>query len=273
MAITSLATLKSAIQSTGQRVYADKGNVASEGVGLYHSLWKTAVGIPAPGINPPVYSADSDLMIPTSLTLGALPIRNAGSGSLRLTQANFFKVNTGTVTIYDRLWHCSQLVTNILTTQTIAGSGRPINRGNANGKGVELWLEVYTAPGANGATWTINFQDPESGGANAATYTHPTNAESVGQMMPAIMVYGSKSCQYPIDFTCNASSGTAGDIGITLLRPIVTIPLKYANDFRDLGWIVNTLHKIEPNACLAMMVRCTTTTTGIVRGEIEICEG
>jgi len=272
MAITSQATLKSAIEYA-QKFAIDKASATAEGASTWHSLWNVA-GSPGAGINPPTYAADSALMIPTRLTLGAFPIQNAGgSDSLRLTRADFFKVSTGSLIIYDRLWHCSLLVTNIITTQTIVGSGRPINRGNANGKGVELWLEVYTAPGATGATWTINFQDAQTGGVSAATYVHPANAETAGQMMPVTMGYGTLSCQYPIDFTCNISSTAAGNIGITLLRPIVTIPLEYANDYRELGWVQTALHKIEPNACLAMMVQCTATSTGIVRGEIEICEG
>jgi hypothetical protein len=273
MALTTLAGLKTAIESAN-KFAIHKASATAEGAGTWHSLWKTGT-VPLPATaNPPTYGSGDATMRPTNATLGAFLLVNAGgSNTLYANKLQLNKASAGKIIIYDRLWHCSGLVTNILTTQTIAGSGYPVNRGEANGRGVEIWVEVYTIPGATGpSTWTLNFQDAALGGSSAATYVHPANAETAGQMMPMVMPYGTLSCSYPIDFTCSVSSATAGNVGITLLRPIIELPILLANYDYTAGWLQTALSRIEPNACLAIMVQCTGTSTALIRGHLEVCE-
>lgn len=271
MAITTEAQLKTAIASA-QELYFNKASQTAEGAGTFHSMWK-ASGRPGPGVSPPAYTLNSDFR-PTKATTGAIGMANAGaSKQLIVTGAKAYKASQGQVIAYDRLWACSGFVTNIITTQTVTyGSSYPVNRGASNGAWVEPWLEVYSMPGATGATWTVNFQDQVLGGVGSGTYTHPANAETAGQMMPIIMANGSASVYYPIDFTCSLSSGTAGDIGITLLRKIAILPLYYANIDNVFGFIETCMGAIENDACLSLMVLCSTTSSGIVEGYLQVAE-
>lgn len=272
MAITTEAGLKTAI-AWARELYFNKASQTAEGAGTWHSLWK-ATGMPAPGINPPAYTANSEFR-PTSATTGAISMANAGaSKALILTEARLLKASVGAIVAYDRLWACSGFDTNVTTTQTITyGATYPVNRGPANGVAVEPWFEVYTPPGPDGGNWTVNFQDQALGGVGSATYFHPgANAETTGQMMPMIMAAGTQSVYYPIDFTCQYTSQTAGDIGITLMRPIAILPIREANIDQVFGFLDTCLAAIENDACVALMIRCNTTSTGIVEGRLQVAE-
>ena len=136
--------------------------------------------------------------------------------------------------------------------------------------GVEMWLEVYTAPGATGATWTITYENQASQASRQATYAHPANAESVGQMMPVALQAGDTGIKSPTSFQCTVSSGTAGDIGVTLLRRLGTIPITTGGLNFDAFQLA--LPRVLDDACLAFMVCCSTTSTGIIIGSAAVTQ-
>lgn len=252
-----------------------KASATSEGAGTFHSLWKVA-GSPIAGANPPAISAGSGY-VPTSATTGAMgQVNAAGGNELRMTNLEVSGSTAGKLIIYDRLWACSGLVTNITTLQSITTPGTvPTGRlpSGPDYSDVEVWLEVYTAPGATGATWTVNVTDG-GGTARARTYTHPANAESVGQMMRVGPLVGENAagCQGAVSFQCSVSSGTAGNIGITLLRRIASIDMAIINTGQFRGALDLNLPRVRDDACLAMMVQCTTTNTGLILGDLGLSE-
>jgi hypothetical protein len=92
-------------------------------------------------------------------------------------------------------------------------------------------------------------------------------------MFPFNFAAGDTGCRSVQSLTCSASSGTAGDVGITLLRRVATIPLGVANitsknNIFDLGKPV-----IYDNACIAIMVLCNATNTGLIQGQLAIAQG
>lgn len=253
-----------------------KVSATSEGAATFHSLWKTAT-IPVAGANPPAFTAGSGY-IPTKATTGAWNFTNPGTGESRILQIALAGSTIGTLFIYDRLWACSGFGTVITTEQTITTPGTlTAARDPGNGIDVFPFLEVYTAPGASTATWTFKGTDANGNTARTWTYTHPANAETVGQMM--MLVPGGASpastigCRVPTSFQASATSGTAGDIGVTLLRRIATIPLTIVNlatvlDYAQLGRAV-----VYDDACLALQVLCTTTNTGLIQGTVFVGQG
>lgn len=266
--------LLAALVTANSKMDVRKQSATSEGAGTWHSLWKTG-DWPVAGSNPPLISAGSGYQM-TDATTGAWPFTNATTGyTKRLLQAVASGGTAGTLILYDRLWACSGFVTNTGTAQNITTPGsipaRDAN-GDSLGAGVELWLEVYTAPGATGATWTIAYVDQDGNNANA-TYTHPANAESAGQMMPVTLATGDtgvRGLQATGAFTCSVSSGTAGDIGVTLMRRIAEVPLTIANATTVLSAFQVGMPRIWDDSCLAMMVRCTATNTGLIQGNFII---
>ena len=271
MAITTEDQLVAALVN-GNKFPILKASATSEGAGTLHSLWKVT-GNPAAGVNPPLFSAGSGY-IPTRTTQGAFPFTNPTNDAY-LGKLGAQGGTIGTLIIYDRLWACSGFGTVVLTEQTITTPGTltPARDPN-NGADVEPWLEVYTAPGATGATWTFKGTDADGNANRTWTYTHPANAESVGQMMPLYPGGASPAsklgCRVPTSFQASASSGTAGDIGVTLLRRLAEIPLTAANVGIVLDAFALGLPDVYDDACLAMMVQCSTTNTGQINGTLVI---
>lgn len=252
-----------------------KPSATSEGAGLNHSLW-ALVGQPTNGATPPAFGAGSGY-VPTRATTGAIGQPNAAGGNeLRAIAAGAVGTVAGTLTIYDRLWACSGFGTVVTTAQDVVTGGAittgRLRDGTSDYSDLELWGEVYTAPGATGATWTV--QCPDGGGTDRAwTYTHPANAESVGQMFRFSPPAGSAAgCRVPTRFTASVSSGTAGNIGLTVLRRICDIPIALTNVAAPMAALDLGLARIRDDACLAMMVQCTATTTGLIIASLALSD-
>lgn len=269
MAITTLDGLVAAMKPP---IGFYKASQVAEGAGTFHSLWKAA-GYPAAGANPPAFSAGSGY-IPTEATQGAMPLVDPAAAGY-LARFGAAGATVGTLILYDRIWACSGFGTVVTTAQNITTPGtvdRDANDGSL-GDRVELWLEVYTAPGATGATWTVSYTNESGTAGRSSAYTHPANAESIGQMIPMPLQAGDKGVRAVASFTASVSSGTAGDIGITLLRRIAEIPLVIANVGQVLDGVALGLPRLYPDTCLALMVQCSTTNTGIIAGTIVPADG
>ncbi|MGL5735550.1 MAG: hypothetical protein ACRCYS_11850 [Beijerinckiaceae bacterium] len=214
--------------------------------------------------------------MPTKATVGAFPFTNAATdGNLALLKLAAQGVTAGTLIAYDRVWACSGFGTVITTAQNVITPGAlPSSRDPNSGLDVEAWGEVYTAPGATGATWTLTGVDGNANAARTWTYTHPANAESVGQMFPFLPGGGSPASVSGMEqltsFTASATSGTAGDIGVTLLRRLASVPLTAANIGTAMDALLTGLPTVFNDSCIAFMVQCSTTNTGFLLGEVVI---
>lgn len=276
-AIVDESTLINALKTAPPNRTFNKASATSEGAGTWHSLWKVA-GFPGAGANPPLFSAGSGYS-PTKNTVGAFPFTNsATNGFLALLKLAATGITPGTLIAYDRIWACSGFGTVVTTAQNVITPGAlPTGRDPNNGLDVEPWLEIYTAPGATGATWTLTGVDGNGNAGRTWTYTHPANAESVGQMVPMLPGGASPASVATIEqvtsFTCSVSSGTAGDVGVTLLRRLGSAPLNAANIGAVLDGLQTGLPTVYNDACIALMVQCSATNTGFLLGELAIGEG
>jgi len=242
-----------------------RASMTAEGAGTFQSLWK-GTGTPGAGANPPLFSAGSGY-VPDDTTAGALTFTN--NLQTYLGRLSIAGSTVGYLVVYDRVWACSGFSTVSTSAQSITTPNLPGRQGG-NYVGLEAWLEVYAAPGATGANWTLAYTD-ELGNAGTSVYAHPANAETVGQMIPMPLAAGDRGVQAAQSLTCSISSGTAGDIGITLMRRIAEIPITAGGlvlDAFGLG-----LPTIPDDACLAMMVLCSTTSTGALIGSLSLTQG
>lgn len=257
------------------RLSCFKISQGAEGASTWSSLWKVGP-TPAAGANPPVLTAGAGYQQTKALT-GALQFANAPAGYKKhLLYASAVGQVQGTLILWDRLWACSNFVTNTTAAQPITTPGIiPARDGNgaALGDGCELWGEVYTVPGATGATWTSNYIASD-GNAAVGTYTHPANAETANQMFPFVRSSGAQGVR-GVDaanpFVCSVSSGTAGVIGLTIMRPICRIPIALVNAApQPLDFIGTSAPRIYDDSCLFFSVQCTTTSTGIITCDLVL---
>ena len=252
----------------GQHRPLHKAAAGAEGGGTWHSVWRVA-GMPGAGAVPPTGNG----VVPTRLTPGAIAMANPG-GVNKLYLARFAISSTAvsTVILYDRLWHNSGFVGNVITAQTIA-TPPTITRPNANGEGVELWMEVYTAMGATASVFTVTYTNQDGVAGRTSSYSMPANALAVGQMVPFMLDAGDTGVRTVTQVQLSASTGTAGDFGLVLLRRVAELPITLVNTGVDRDAFALGMPEIFPDACLALQMLCSTTSSGNIMGAVAFIEG
>ena len=262
MAIVSLDQL---LAASNQLKSFGKVSMTAKAAGTFQSLW-TAAGLPAAGANP----ASLAMVIPTSATAGALPFVNPATGLSYISKIGSSQQTIGTLILYDRIAHSSGLNGTLTTAQAVNGAA--LTR-HTTGEDVELFLEVYTATGATASNVTISYTNS----AGVAGRTTPAIAMQVtpvaGQMLPIPLQAGDTGIRSVQSVTLSASTATAGNFGITLVKRIAEIPITVAGTGVVLDPFALGFPQIENNACLSMMVVTSTTSTGFVTGTINIAQG
>ena len=71
--------------------------------------------------------------------------------------------------------------------------------------------------------------------------------------------------------TLSGTTGTAGNFGITLVKRIAEVSITAANVGNVYDQIVGPV--VEDSSCLALMVLCSTTNTGLISGGLRIAQG
>ena len=269
MAITSMDALVAALAAGDQRDFAAPSftNVAGGFINLQKAAAQAFGTLATPAI------ASSGGTLHTAAEAGFPSIGAAGAGNARnLACLCACGANAGTLFLYDRVWSCSGLVGNVATAQAIS-SFPTLVRPDSVGTGLEIWLECYTAIGATTANATVSYTNT----ANTAGRT--TGAMATGASLPANRMLrlplqagdlGVKSVQ---SLTLSVSTGTAGNIGVTLMKRIAAIPFPIVNinsvmDFAALG-----LPLIQDNAALQFVHLGTATSSGIILGSFKLVQG
>lgn len=251
----------------GQHLRLGKNGFTGEGNGTWHSLWKVA-GNPSAASTPPTGNGE----IPTKSTTGAVPFLNASVGNkLHLGKASVSAGSVGTLVIYDRLWHNSGFSGASTSAQTIA-SPPTLTRPDALGAGVEIWGEVYTAMGATASTFTATYTNQDGTAGQQATYVMPANALTVGQIFPFAFATGDTGARTISQVQLSASTGTAGDFGLVLLRRLAEIPVKIAGGGELLDAFQLALENIDNDACLTFMWFANATTVNPIQASINLVE-
>ena len=205
------------------------------------------------------------------------PTITAGGGGTSLYIARLEAWNsaaTGTLAIYDRIYAASGFSGTVTTPQTITGPpALPSARAPNSGESLEIWLESYTAIGASASTVTVSYTN------SAGTAGRTTVADTITASFPANRMHrlryqdGDTGVQSIQSVTLSATTGTAGNFGITLLSrkcalPMATIALGQVADFATLG-----LPVIEADAALQFVFQSTSTATGNIMGSLNVVSG
>jgi hypothetical protein len=184
--------------------------------GVWASTWLEP-GSPGPG------SAPGAAAIPTNATAGAVRMTNPGGGRQRWFR--YFAAGghgAARLLFYDRLLHSSGLSGTSTSAQAV---GTSVTRyTGADSFGTLMFAEIYTQIGNTPTTLSVTYKD--STGTNrtspSVVFGGP-NARNVGAMVqiPFSTTTGHNSVTQVVDATLAASTGTAGDWGITILRPLM----------------------------------------------------
>lgn len=207
--------------------------------GRYSSLWQYG-GSNGPGAAPGAVAA------PTNATNGSLKQTNPSGGrELWSTARHVASTQPGAILLYDRLLHISGLSGTVTTAQTVGGS---LTR-NTNGGGNEIWVEVYTQIGASSTTITASYtdQDGNAGQTTEAVAIGNTGLREAQRIIRLPLAAGDSGVRAVASVTLAATTGTAGDFGVTIARPLGLFQMGSAGR----SDVDSRIIKIDDNACLA----------------------
>lgn len=271
MTITTRDQLIDALGNNSDRVVIDKASLANAVAGQFFSLW-TAAGVPGAG------SAPGAAAVPTKATTGAFSFTNqtAPATSYIAWLATQASNNATNLEIHDRLAHMSGLSGTVTTSQgalSLVTSDPGADRlGDANYSDVQWWLEIYTALGSTGvnATVAVTYNDDSTGNLAAIALGATPRA---GRLYPLVSAVAGKFIKAVTGVTLSATTGTAGNFGITATRPRTSVSMPLANKTETQDWASLGLPAVPNDSCLMMLMCCTTTSTGTVRGHGKLAHG
>jgi hypothetical protein len=272
MTITTRDQLIDALGNRSSRVVWDKANIANAVAGGIFSLWR-ATGTPGQGAIPAAAA------ICTKALTGAMGFDNqtAPAASYYAWQTIATSNNATSVEIHDRLAHMGGLNGTLLTAQTVNVDLSTLGlvadrRGDANYSDVQFFMEWYTDTGATASNATVNvtFDDATTGNLAVIAVGGTVRA---GRMIPLVSNVAGKFIRGVNTITLSASTGTAGSFGVTATRPRTTVNSNIANKYEQFDWAQLGLPIIYNDACLMMVMLCSTTSTGTVRGQGKIAHG
>lgn len=274
MAITTEAQFAAAMENP-QIVYTSKGSLSSFAANLWGSTWR-ATGIP------PAATIPAAAAICNELTNGCIPYRQASTGNkLYLAEIEVCAANAYTdIQFHDRLAHSGGLSGTLTTVQTtnlpIDVSGTASNlvarRGATDYSELQWWLEWYTATGAAQTAPTINYTATDD---TTGSMTLPLTPASVnvGRLIPLNQPADGKFIKRINSVQFSVNTGSAGNIGITVTRPLSGISTEGNNIAKRLNVFGTGFPCIPANACLMNVLLVSTTTTGTIGLRAFLAEG
>lgn len=271
MTITTRDQLINALANNSSRVFIDKASIASTVAGQFFSLW-TAAGVPTAG------AAPTAAAVATNALTGCLGFSNqTAPATSYLAWLCFLGGNNATnLEIHDRLAHRGGLSGIVTTAQgaldLVTNNPGAERIGSADYSDVQWWLEVYVALGATSVNATVNVTYNDDTTGNLALVTLGATPR-LGRMYPLISAVAGKFIRAVNSVTLSATTGTAGNFGITATRPRTSVANNSLLKTETFDWAQLGIPEIPNNSCLFPLLVCSTTSTGLIRGQAKIAHG
>lgn len=271
---TAGSILAGAMASNASRGVIDKASISNTAVLQWHSLWR-ATGQPAQG-GIPTTAAVCD-----HNTVGAIGFtQQTDPVTTYLGWSAIACSNTApSIELHDRLMHMGGLSGTITSAQTVnldlfanlASANLDARKGDANFSDVSWWLEWYADTGASivNATVNVTYNDGSSGNLTAVSL----GATRRASFMVNLNVLNPSAGLFIRDVnnvTLSATTGTAGNFGVTCSRHRTTFETILAVKPEIQDWARTGLPEIHNSSCLFIPMVASTTTTGTVRGHLKM---
>jgi hypothetical protein len=139
---------------------------------------------------------------------------------------------------------------------------------HTSGEGVMAGIVIYTTLGTTATTITISYTNSSGVGSRTSTATSfgGTGFREAGILIPIPLQAGDTGVQSIESVTVAGTTGTAGNFGVCLFKPLAMISLESATgamplDAVSTGCIIGSLCEIHPDACLTFSLFCASTTS------------
>jgi hypothetical protein len=138
-------------------------------------------------------------------------------------------LNAGVLSIYDRLNESGGLsgTTPVSPTAQTANLPTAALTRHTTGVGVRPWVDIWTAIGTTARTLAVNSytnSDGTSGRVGPGRTFGSAGWNNLNRTLPLPLQAGDKGVRVVTNLMLSASTGTAGNYGVSLKKPIVIIP-------------------------------------------------
>jgi hypothetical protein len=234
------------------------------------SLW-TYDGFPAGG------SAPGAASIPTRTTTGAIPFTAPGGTREKfLISSGVVSTIAGVYVLYDRLFHMSGLSGTSTTDQTIQGATpTPALTRNTGGVGNMVFYEIYTLIGTTSTTLTMTYTDQDGNSGQTSTINiGATGFREATRAQRIPFAAGDNGVRAVEKIKLTGSTGTVGDFGITIAKPLAWIPVggQGVGGWRDYTTGLPGIPAYDTNTCLAALFIPSTATAPEIWGAMTFVE-
>lgn len=259
MAITNYASYVAKCNAPNQRMQDTKVNLTTQ-VGRMLSFWTVA---------PDAGAAPTTAAVPTRTTAGAIGQENGGSTALRLIQAPVSVGQSGCLIICDRLSHQGGLSGTVTTAQTTNLPTAALTR-YTSGVGVFAALEIYTLIGTTATTVTASYtnQDGTAGRTAPLSVIGGTSFREASRFLILPLQQGDSGVRSVENVTVTATTGTAGNFGVTLFKPLFAMPMVNLGSqqflFDPLITNCGNFPEIVDDACLFYTFIANTASSGVM---------
>jgi len=223
---------------------------------------------PAPAIPTTSVALNKD----SAQSMGPIPAISSGRLTFLGGRFNTSTFGVGGMLLVDLLNVSGGLNGTLTTAQTTNLPTAALTR-YTSGEGVMAGIVIYTQIGSTATTATISYTNSAgtSGRTSTATSFGGTGFREVGVLLPIPLQAGDTGVESIESVTVTATTGTAGNFGVCLYKPLAMISLESATgamplDSVSTGCIIGSLAEIDPNACLAISVfsAVSTSLTGAI---------
>lgn len=274
MAFADLQAFKDSIEK-GKPYFFTK-NSATSTTNKLMSLWTTAPNGGAVPTAPVTCNAD---------TLGALfrePKITTLTNAYFISQLELACATNAYTSflLVDRLSHQGGLSGTATATQTTNLPTAALPR-YTDGVGVMAALEIYTLLGTLAQTATVSYTNEAgiSGRTSKPVVIGAANDNAAGRLIPIPLQDDDQGIRSVESVTPSSSTGTAGNYGVTLFKPLMLIPnlanLAQAIQQRCLNSFIGgygCCPEISDDACLQFLAIANTSGTGAIHGAFHLAE-
>lgn len=216
-------------------------------------LWRTFVPAPSTPTTSVALDDTSDVAI------GPLPTVNTGRLTLLGARASPGGNSGVCLIVADVLNQSGGLNATLTTAQTTNLPTAALTR-HTSGEGVMAGLIPYALLGTTATTFTVSYtnQAGTSGQISTATAIGNSGFREAGVMLPIPLAAGDTGVRSVESVTLAASTGTAGNFGVVLFKPLAMIALNnfegaHVVDAVSSGGFVGALAQAEPGACISLL--------------------
>jgi hypothetical protein len=191
-------------------------------------------------------------------SMGPIPAVSTGRLTMLGARISTSTYSAASMMVVDLLNVNGGLNATLTTPQTTNLPTAALTR-YTSGEGVMAGIVIYTIIGTTATTVTISYTNSSgvSGRTSTATTIGGGFYREVGVLLPIPLQAGDTGIRSIESVTLAATTGTVGNFGVCLFKPLAMISLESATgamplDSVSTGCIIGSLCEIHPDACLTV---------------------